>query len=107
LVHASYINQNGYPMLYNYIKIAWKNILKSRGLSVISIFGLAIGILIASPIAGYLINKWLEDYAYRIHNSWWIFVLAGAVALFIAMITVNSRAIKAAMANPVASLRSE
>lgn len=66
-----------------------------------------IAILIASPIAGYLMNKWLQDYAYRIHDIWWIFVLAGAVALFIAMITVSSRAIKVAMANPVASLRSE
>ncbi len=66
-----------------------------------------IAILIASPIAGYLMNKWLQDYAYRIHDSWWIFVLAGAVALFIAMITVSSRAIRVAMANPVASLRSE
>jgi putative ABC transport system permease protein len=66
-----------------------------------------IAIVIASPIAGYLMNKWLQDYAYRIHDSWWIFVLAGAVALCIAMITVSSRAIRVAMANPVASLRSE
>jgi putative ABC transport system permease protein len=66
-----------------------------------------IAIIIASPIAGYLMNRWLQDYAYRIHNSWWIFALAGAVALFIAMITVSSRAIRVAMANPVASLRSE
>jgi len=66
-----------------------------------------IAILIASPIAGYLMNKWLQDYAYRIHTSWWIFVLAAAAALFIAMITVSSRAIKVALANPVESLRSE
>ncbi len=66
-----------------------------------------IAIIIASPIAGYLMNKWLQDYAYRIHNSWWIYVMAGAVALFIAMITVSSRAIRVAMANPVNSLRSE
>lgn len=66
-----------------------------------------IAIIIASPIAGYLMNKWLQDYAYRIHDSWWIFALAAVVALFIAMITVSSRAIKVAMANPVESLRSE
>ena len=66
-----------------------------------------IAIIIASPIAGYLMNKWLQDYAYRIHTSWWIYVIAGTIALFIAMITVSSRAIKVAIANPVASLRSE
>ncbi len=66
-----------------------------------------IAIIIASPIAGYLMNQWIQDYAYRIHNSWWIYVIAGAVALFIAMITVSSRAIKVAMANPVESLRTE
>ncbi len=66
-----------------------------------------IAILIASPIAGYLMNQWIQNYAYRIHNSWWIYVMAGTVSLFIAMITVSSRAIKVAIANPVASLRSE
>jgi len=66
-----------------------------------------IAIIIASPIAGYLMNRWLQNYAYRIHTSWWIYALAAAVALFIAMITVSSRAIKVAMANPVDSLRSE
>jgi ABC-type lipoprotein release transport system permease subunit len=66
-----------------------------------------IAILIASPIAGYLMNRWLQDYAYRIPVSWWIFVLAGAAALFIALITVSTRAIKVAMANPIESLRSE
>lgn len=66
-----------------------------------------IAIIIASPIAGYLMNRWLQNYAYRIHTSWWIYALAGAVALFIAMITVSSRAIRVAMANPVESLRAE
>ncbi len=66
-----------------------------------------IGILIASPIAGYLMNRWLQDYAYRIPVSWWIFVLAGAAALFIALLTVSTRAINVAMANPIESLRSE
>lgn len=68
---------------------------------------LLIAIIIASPIAGYLMNKWLQNYAYRIHTSWWIFVLAGTMALFIAMITVSSRALRVALANPVESLRSE
>jgi putative ABC transport system permease protein len=66
-----------------------------------------IAIIIASPIAGYLMQKWLQNYAYRIHNSWWIFVLAAAAAMLIALVTVSSRAIKVALANPVESLRSE
>ncbi len=66
-----------------------------------------IAIIIASPIAGYLMNKWLQNYAYRIQTSWWIYALAAVVALFIAMITVSSRAIRVALANPVDSLRSE
>jgi len=52
-------------------------------------------------------NKWLEDFAYRIHIGWWVFVVAGCVALFIALLTVSFQAIKAAIANPVRSLRSE
>jgi putative ABC transport system permease protein len=66
-----------------------------------------IAIIIASLIAGYLMNQWLQNYAYRIRTSWWIYALAAVGALFIAMITVSSRAIKVAMANPVESLRSE
>ena len=63
--------------------------------------------LIAWPIAYYIINKWLQDFAYRIDISWWIFVLAGAIALLIALTTVSFQAIKAADANPVESLRYE
>jgi ABC-type antimicrobial peptide transport system permease subunit len=52
-------------------------------------------------------NKWLQGFAYRIHVSWWIFLVAGVIAVLIAMITVSFQAIKAAVANPVESLRSE
>jgi putative ABC transport system permease protein len=52
-------------------------------------------------------SKWLDDYAYRIEISWWMFVVAGLVALFIALFTVSFQAIKAALANPVKSLRTE
>jgi putative ABC transport system permease protein len=52
-------------------------------------------------------NNWLESYAYRIKINWMIFLVAGLLALFIALITVSFQAIKAAMANPVNSLRSE
>ncbi len=66
-----------------------------------------IAILIASPIAGWLMSKWLQDYAYRINISWWMFAIAGFIAVFIASITISFQAIKAAVANPVTSLRTE
>jgi putative ABC transport system permease protein len=63
--------------------------------------------LIAWPLAWYAMNSWLQDFAYRIEIGWWVFVLAGGVALFIAMVTVSFQAIKAALANPVEALRYE
>lgn len=66
-----------------------------------------IAILIASPITWYVTHKWLEDFAYRINISWWIFAAAGLTAVCIAVLTVGYQAIKAALANPVESLRSE
>ena len=66
-----------------------------------------IAIIIASPLAWWVMNKWLQDFAYRINISWWIFVVAGTIALLIAMVTVSLQAIKAAIANPVKSLRTE
>ncbi len=66
-----------------------------------------ISILIASPIAWYLMQKWLQDFAYRIGIAWWVFAIAGVAALFIAFITISFQSIKAAIANPVNSLRSE
>ena len=66
-----------------------------------------LGIVIATPIAYYLANKWLQDFAYRIDLEWWIFALAGIVAIVIALLTVSYQSIKAALANPVKSLRTE
>jgi len=66
-----------------------------------------ISILIASPLAWYFMNNWLQDFAYRVQINWWIFLLAGIVAMLITFITVSLQAIKAAMANPVKSLRTE
>ena len=66
-----------------------------------------ISILISSPLAWYLMNKWLQDFAYRINIQWWVLVLAGVAALFIAFITVSFQSIKAAIANPVDSLKNE
>ena len=52
-------------------------------------------------------NKWLQDFAYRIEIGWWIFALAGGVAVMVALLTVSTQAIKAALANPVEALRYE
>jgi putative ABC transport system permease protein len=66
-----------------------------------------IAIVIAWPLAWWVLHRWLQDYAYRIDISWWVFVLAGVIALLIALMTVSILAVKAAMANPVESLRTE
>ncbi|WP_026449604.1 ABC transporter permease [Aequorivita capsosiphonis] len=67
----------------------------------------AIAILIASPIAWYGMHSWLQDFAYRIDIPWWIFLVAGILAIGIALVTISFQAIKAAIANPVKSLRTE
>ncbi len=67
----------------------------------------AIAIIIASPIAWFAMHSWLQDFAYRIQIGWWIFLIAAVVAALIALITVSFQAIKAAIANPVKSLRVE
>jgi putative ABC transport system permease protein len=64
-------------------------------------------IIIATPIAWYIMKNWLQDFAYRINISWWMFFMAGIFAVLIALITISFQAIKAAIANPVDSLRSE
>ncbi|MGE8422529.1 MAG: ABC transporter permease, partial [Sphingobacterium siyangense] len=66
-----------------------------------------ISILIASPIAWWAMNKWLQDFSYRIEIQWWFFALAGISALFVAFFTVSTQAIKAANSNPVKTLRDE
>ncbi len=63
--------------------------------------------LIAWPVAWYAMNRWLQDFAYRVNISWWVFALAGGLALLIALLTVSTQAIKAALANPVEALRYE
>jgi putative ABC transport system permease protein len=89
---------------------------KVLGASPVSLFSLLskefvilvlIAMLIASPLAWLAMNNWLEDFVYRISISWWIFVVAGVLALLIALATVSYQAIKAAVANPAKSLRTE
>lgn len=66
-----------------------------------------VALVIASPLAWMAMNNWLQNYVYRIDISWWMFGVAGAVAILIALLTVSFQAIKAAIANPVKSLRTE
>ena len=64
-------------------------------------------IVIAIPVAWYIMNQWLQNYAYRISIDWWVFAAAGCLVIFIALLTISFQAIKAAIANPVKSLRTE
>jgi CDP-diglyceride synthetase len=112
-------------MFKNYFKTALRNLLKNKTFSAINIFGLATGMaaciimmlskdfliyvliaaIIAWPLAWLSVYKWLQDYAYRIEISWWIFLTAVFIAMIVAFVTIRFQAIKAAVANPVKSLR--
>ena len=63
--------------------------------------------IIAWPCAWFVLSRWLQDYAYRVNLSWWVFILAGVTAMSIALVTVSFQSIRAAIANPVKSLRTE
>ncbi|MCE7863787.1 MAG: ABC transporter permease [Bacteroidetes bacterium CHB5] len=89
---------------------------KVMGASVINLWGLlsrdfvllvALSLLLAMPMAWYFMNNWLQKYQYRSDMAWWIFIVSGLGALLITLLTVSYQSIKAAMANPVKSLRSE
>ena len=89
---------------------------KVLGAGVVNITGLIswdflklviLSIMIASPMAYYAMHKWLQDFAFRITIPWWVFALSGIMALAIAFITISFQSIKAAIANPIKSLRSE
>ena len=66
-----------------------------------------IALILAFPLAWWVMHQWLMDFVYRTQISWWIFATAGSVALLVALITVSYQAIKAAVANPVKSLKTE
>ena len=66
-----------------------------------------IAAVIAFPVAWYAMHTWLQDFAYRINMPWWIFILAGIIAAIVALATISFQAVKAALSNPVKSLRSE
>src|SRR5207244_824685 len=89
---------------------------KVLGASITSILGLLskdflklviIAIVIASPLTWYFMNKWLQDFAYRINIGWLVFFIVGLSAVLLALVTIGFQAIKAAIVNPVKSLRTE
>ena len=89
---------------------------KTLGASVASVVGLlskdflklvVFALIISIPIAYYAMDKWLQDFAYRVEIKWWIFAIAGLVALAIAFATISIQTFRAARANPVKSLRTE
>ncbi|WP_080240395.1 ABC transporter permease [Spirosoma rigui] len=89
---------------------------KVLGASVAGIVGLlskdflklvGVALLLAVPVAWYVMNQWLQDFAYKIDMEWWMFVLAGALAVSIALLTVSYQSIKAALMNPVKSLKTD
>ena len=66
-----------------------------------------LAILIALPPSAFMMQKWLDDFAYRIHLSWWMFFLSGLAAVLIALATVSFQSVKAALSNPAESLHSQ
>jgi ABC-type antimicrobial peptide transport system permease subunit len=89
---------------------------KVLGASVLNLWGLlskdfvvlvVISLLIASPVAYYFMHRWLQNYQYRAEISWWIFGITSIGAIIITLLTVSYQSIRAALANPVKSLRSE
>jgi len=72
-----------------------------------SVFLIIFAMVIASPIAYYLIHQWLQGFAYKINISWWLFAMAGISAILIGLVTISYQVVRAALANPAKSLRSE
>ncbi|HLA58512.1 MAG TPA: FtsX-like permease family protein, partial [Puia sp.] len=66
-----------------------------------------LAIIIASPVAWYIMHLWLQDFAYRVNISWWIFVSAGLLSLMIALLVIGFQTVRSAIANPANSLRTE
>lgn len=98
------------------VKVKEVGIRKVLGASVISVVTLLskdfvrlvlVAVVIATPLAWYAMNRWLQDFAYRIEMEWWMFALAGLLAVMIALLTMSFQSIKAALTNPVKSLRSD
>ncbi len=98
----------GIPFESNFLDEQFEDLYRSeqRQGSLFTLFA-GIAILIAFPVAWLVMNNWLQDFAYRIHLAWWIFLAAGTMAALVALLTIGGQTIKAALSNPVKNLRSE
>ena len=96
-------------MLRNFLKLSIRNLQKNSLYSIIIISGLAVGIafVIAGPLSWYLMDTYLERYVIRVELAWWVILMAGFVALAFALVIVANQARRAAVLNPVHSLRNE
>lgn len=94
-------------------EIGVRKVLGASVLSIVSLLSkdfvklVGIAIVIASPLAWYGMNQWLSDFAYKVSIEWWVFLLAGVLAVSVALLTVSFQSIKAALVNPVKSLKAE
>jgi len=94
-------------------EVGIRKVLGASSASIVYLFSkefialISIAFVIATPIAWYFMHNWLQDYVYRISISWWLFAIGGLVSITIALVTISSQAIKAAVANPIKSLRTE
>src|SRR5450432_1040324 len=94
-------------------EVGIRKVLGATGSHIVYLFSkefvilIAIAFAIATPLTWYFMHQWLQNYPFRIELSWWIFIVGGGVSIIIALITVSVQAIKAALANPVTSLRAE
>jgi putative ABC transport system permease protein len=94
-------------------EISMRKVLGASFSQIITLFStdfiklIVIAFCIAGPLAWFAMNNWLQDFAYKIPLSWWIFVLAGVAAIFIALLTIGMQALKAARTNPVDNLRGD
>jgi putative ABC transport system permease protein len=94
-------------------EVGIRKVLGATGSHIVYLFSkefvilIAIAFAIATPLTWYFMHQWLQNYPFRIELSWWIFIVGGGVSIIIALITVSFQAIKAALANPVTSLRAE
>lgn len=94
-------------------EVGVRKVLGASGLQIVTLLSsgfvklVIIAFVIAGPLAWLVMNKWLQQFSYRVETGWWIFAAAGAVALLLALVTVSFQAVKAAMTSPVKSLRTE
>ena len=94
-------------------EVGIRKVLGATGAHIVYLFSkefvllIAIAFAIATPLSWYFMHQWLQNYPFRIELSWWIFIIGGLASIIIALVTVSFQAIKAAVANPVTSLRSE